>query len=297
MIGKVKVILNTYGGRLSGQTKINQVEQALQEVGADYHLEPTSDPGHGIELARQAALAGWPVVVAAGGDGTINEVANGLIQAAGEAEAGILGIIPLGTANDLAQALALPGDVKSACQRIMSGNTRVIDVGQVNNHYFVNNSAVGLEPVVTAAHDQMRWLKGNARYILAALKSIIRAKPWSMRVVWNNGYYDGPITLVSVGNGCRTGGVFLMNPQAMLDDGLFDFVYGVGMSRWQLLRLLPKTLTGQHIHHPLVIYRQTTTLSITASPPTPIQTDGEIIEREATEINYRIIPHKLRVIV
>ena len=236
-------------------------------------------------------------MVAAGGDGTINEVVNGMMQVAGEAEAGRLGIIPLGTANDLATALAVPLDIKSACQRIAAGNTRLMDVGQVNGHYFTNNSAVGLEPMVTITHDQMRWVKGEIRYILAAIKTIIRAKAWTMRLSWNNGRYEGPIILVSVGNSYRTGGAFLMTPQAVLDDGLIDFVYAVGMRRWQMLQLLPQTFTGKHIHHPLVVYRQTTALSITASPPAPIHADGEIIEQQATEINYRIIPRKLRVIV
>lgn len=295
--GKVKIILNTYGGRLSGQAKISQVEQALQECGVNYHLQPTQNSGHAIELARQAALEGWPVVVAAGGDGTINEVVNGLMQAAGAGQAGVLGIIPLGTANDLADALKLPRDIKAACQRIAAGQTRLIDLGEVNGHYFANNSAVGLEPMVTIAHDKMRLVKGNLRYILAALTSIISAKIWTMRLTWSNGQYEGPVTLVSIGNSCRTGGEFFMTPHAVLDDGLIDFMYGVGMSRWQMLRLLPQTFTGKHIDHPLVVYRQTTTLSITAFPPTPIQTDGEIIDEQATEINYRIIPKKLRVIV
>ncbi len=297
MAGKVKVILNTYGGRLATKTKISRVEQGLQEAGVNYHLEPTNSSGHGIELARQASLEGWPVVVAAGGDGTINEVVNGLIQAAGEAEAGTLGIIPLGTANDLATDLEVPLDVKLACQRIAAGNTRLMDVGQVNDHYFANNSAVGLEPLVTLAHDRMRWLKGDIRYVLAAFKTIIKAKTWTMRLSWNNGRYEGPILLVSVGNGCRTGGSFFMTPYAVLDDGLIDFTYAVGMRRWQMLQLLPQTFSGKHVYHPLVVCRQTTALSITSSTPTPIQADGEIIERRATKIEYRIIPRRLRVIV
>ena len=88
-----------------------------------------------------------------------------------------------------------------------------------------------------------------------------------------------------------------MTPKAKLDDGLLDFVYGLKMSRWEMLKLLPKTFKGAHIHHALVSYEQTTSLSIVASPGTPIQADGEIIERDATTINYRIIPNKLRVIV
>jgi diacylglycerol kinase (ATP) len=297
VINKIKVILNPYGGRLPREAKVAQVEQALRHADLDYCLELTTRRGQGIELAHQAALDGWPIIVAAGGDGMVNEVATGLLQAAGEAEAGTLGIIPMGTANDLAEMLGIPLHVPAACQRLAADAIRLIDVGQVNGHYFVNNSSVGLEPMVTAAHERLRWVNGNARYILAALQAISRAKPWHMGLSWGNSAFDGPVTLVSVGNSNRTGGFFYMTPQATPDDGLLDFVFATGLNRWQLLRLLPQTFKGSHIHHPQVVYHQTTSLSIIASPPTLIQTDGEIIEDNATEIIYRLIAKKLRVIV
>lgn len=297
MANQIKVILNPYGGRLPREAKIALVEQALAQAGLDYHLELTARRGHGVELARQASQDGWPVVAAAGGDGMVNEVSNGLLQAAGEAEAGILGIIPLGTANDLASMLQIPLNVSGACQRLAAGATRLIDVGEVNGHYFVNNSAVGLEPVVTEAHDRMRWVKGNLRYMLAALKTLARAKPWHMCLCWGDNSFEGPINLVSIGNSNRTGGLFYMTPHAQLDDGLLDFIYAASLSRWQMLWLLPKTFKGEHLQHPQVVYHKTTTLSITAFDPTLIQTDGEIMPGEATEIIYHLIPKKLRVIV
>lgn len=297
MANKINVILNTYGGRLGAQAKTALVEQSLQAAGLDYKLELTQYAGHAIELARQAADEGWPVIVAAGGDGTIHEVINGLLQSARQNQTAILGIIPMGTANDLADVLQLPRDALAACQRIAAGNCRVIDVGTVNGQYFSNNSALGLEPVVTINHEHMRQVKGNLRYLLAALKSIIEAKPWHMRLVWDDGVYEGSITLVSVGNSNRTGGLFYMTPNAVLDDGLLDVVFAEGLTRWQMFKLLPKTLKGDHIHHPKVRYVRSKSISITSSPGTPIQADGEVIDRTATEINYSIIPGKFRVIV
>jgi diacylglycerol kinase (ATP) len=297
MPNKIKIILNAYGGRLGAKAKTEAVKEAMQAAGLDYHLEITQYAGHAVELARQASDEGWPVIVAAGGDGTIHEVINGLLQASGQDQTATLGIIPMGTANDLADVLHLPRDATAACQRIAAGNSRVIDVGTVNGQYFSNNSALGLEPVVTINHEQMRRVKGNLRYLLAALKSIILAKPWHMRLDWDDGSYEGPVTLVSVGNSHRTGGLFYMTPRAVLDDGLLDIVYGLGLTRWQLLRLLPKTLKGDHIHHPLVRYVRSKSVSITTSPCTPIQADGEVIDRTATIVNYSIISNKLRVIV
>jgi diacylglycerol kinase (ATP) len=282
---------------MAGPAKQAKVEQSLQRAGVNYHLEVTRQAGHAVELARRAALAGWPNVVAAGGDGTINEVVNGLMQAAGDEKVSTLGIIPLGTANDLAAALSLPLDPLAACRRLAAAQSRLIDVGQVNGHYFVNNSAVGLEPVVTLAYNRLRWIPGKLRYLAAALQGIAQARPWLMRVVWNNSMYEGPISLVSVGNSRRTGGMFYLTPGAVPDDGRLDFVFAGGLSKRQLLGLLPQTFSGNHIHHPQVVYRQTTALSITAMPPSPIQADGEIIDHGATSINYEIIPGKLRVLV
>ena len=293
----VEVIVNTYGGTLSKQAKITLIEQALLKAGLNYHLHPTQYGGHAIELARQVTREGRTMIVAAGGDGTINEVINGIIPALEAEQVVTLGIIPMGTANDLADVLGLPRDVTTACQLLAAGKTRLLDVVQVNGRYFVNNSGVGLEPVISIEHEHMRRVKGNLRYILAALKGIGKAKPWHMRLEWDDGTYEGPIILVSVGNSPRTGGAFYMTPKALLDDGLLDFVYAVGMSRWQLLRLLPKTFTGQHIHHPSVHYLQTTSLTITASPATPIQADGEVIDRAATLVNYHILPKRLNIIV
>lgn len=297
MPDKVKIILSTYGGRLDGQAKIALVEKAMQSIGLAYDLEPTEHQAHGLDLAKRAAQEGWPVIVAAGGDGTINEVINGLMQTEGEYRSSTLGVIPLGTGNDLAHSLSLPSNVEAACRRIAAGNTRLIDLGIVNGRYFANNSAVGLEPVITLAHEELRWVNGNLRYALAAVKGIAGAKFWNVRLQWDHGIFEGPVTLVSVGNGRRTGGLFYMTPQAELDDGWLDFVYASNLSRWQMMRLLPKTFSGTHINNSLVTYLRTKKLSVTSSPSTPIQADGEVIDKTAVEINYEIAPKKLRVLV
>ncbi len=299
MANKLKIIVNTHGGKLSGDAKTALVEQGLQAAGIDdYHLEPTQYANHACEIAKQAVEEEYSVVVAVGGDGTINEVLNGLMQAAGEqGQPATLGIIPMGTANDLADILQIPSNIPEACRRLAAGNTRTIDVGCVNGHYFANNSAIGLEPVVTITQNNMRWMKGIMRYVFAALKVVYNAKQWNMRVEWDKGMYDGPMVLVSVGNGHRSGGAFYITPQAKIDDGKFDFVYGVGMGRLKMLYLLPKIFSGKHIYHPLVGYLQATTLSITTSPETPIQADGEIIDEHATQIQYQIFPQKLQVII
>lgn len=299
-MSKVKIIVNPYAGRWKAQRAIPAIERACEKIGLDYELVVTEGPNHGIELAREAALAGFPLataIVSAGGDGSISEVVNGLMQAAGEDDvAGPLGVIPLGSADDFADMLGLEKEIEAACRRIMAGHTRTIDVGCVNGRYFDNNSAVGLEPMVTITQVAMKRIQGTPRYILAALRTILSHKPWHMRLAWDDGEYEGPVALVSVGNTRRTGGAFWMTPRAEMDDGYLDFVFTGGLGRLKLLRLLPTTFDGSHVERPEVTYLRTTRLTIECDPPTPIQADGELVDLSATRIEYTILPHRLRVI-
>lgn len=299
-VKKVKVIVNPYSGRWKAQAAIPAIKKSLQHLDVAFDLVVTDAPNQGIEIARQAAGGSYDAVVAAGGDGAIGEIVNGLVLAAGEspgAIAGPLGIVPLGSANDLADVLELPHEVAEACRCIQAGCTRLIDVGWVNGRYFGNNSAVGLEPMVTIQQSQMKRVKGTPRYVLAALLTILRHRDWQMTVEWDDGHFSGPVALVSVGNSPRTGGAFYMTPRAELDDGQLDFILGGGMSRLRLLRLLPTTFDGRHVDEPEITYVRTTHLTVTCQPSTPIQADGELFALSAARIEYRVLPGKLSVIV
>jgi diacylglycerol kinase (ATP) len=292
-----KIIVNPYAGRWKAQAAIPDIESACRKIGLDYELVVTEGPNHGIELAREAALAGFSPLVAAGGDGSINEVVNGLMRAASGGVAGPLGIIPLGSADDFADMLGLEKGVEAACQAILAGHTRLVDVGCVNDRFFDNNSAIGLEPMVTITERTMGRVKGTPRYILAALKTILGHEPWRVRLAWDDGKYEGMAALVSVGNTRRTGGAFWMTPRAEPDDGYLDFVFAGELGRLRLLRLLPTTFDGSHVERPEVTYARTTRLTIECDPPTPIQADGELFDLSATHIEYTILPGRLQVIV
>jgi diacylglycerol kinase (ATP) len=292
-----KIIVNPYAGRWKARAAIPDIERACRKIGLAYELEVTEKPCHGIELAREAALAGFSPIVSAGGDGSISEVLNGLMQAAGDGVAGPLGIIPLGSADDFADMLGLEKEVEAACRVVLAGYTHIVDVGRVNDRFFDNNSAIGLEPMVTITQAAMKWVKGTPRYILAALKTILSHKPWHLRLVWDDGQYEGPSALVSVGNTRRTGGAFWMTPLAEMDDGYLDFVFTSRLGRLKLLRLLPTTFDGSHIGRPGVNCARTTRLTIECDPPTPIQADGEVFELSATHVEYTILPGRLEVIV
>lgn len=293
------VILNPYANRwLSGQRQ-GELEASLKKSGLEYQIILSEYPEHAIQLAKEAVESGNTPLIAAGGDGTLSEVINGLMQATppGHHPAGPVGFIPFGTANDLTDMLGLPRELDSLCSIIIEGNTTTIDLGRVNGRFFNNNSAVGLEPVISIENIRLKRLKGVVRYLVAALIGIFKKPTWEGEIEWDGQRYSGTITLVSVGNSQRTGGVFYMTPNASLCDGFLDFVYAPALGRLRLFQLLPKTQTGEHIKEPEVQEHRTRKLTIRTKTPTPIQADGEVFEMGTTEIVYEVVPGALQVFV
>jgi diacylglycerol kinase (ATP) len=290
------VILNPYSNRWRARERRPEVEAALQDQQLDFKLVETEGPGHATELAEAAARSGAKRVLAAGGDGTIGEVVNGLYRSNPDGELPTLGVIPLGTANDLVVNLGLPRTIPDAARAFKVGHTRRIDLGQVNDWVYANNSAVGLEPVVTLYNIRMTRLRGVFRYLVAALRAIASGPRWEMQLKWDDGEYHGPISLVSVGNCAITGGLFHMAPAADPTDGRLTFVYGFAPSKWKMLTLLPRAINGSYVNDPAIHQHHTRRLTIRSVEPTPLQADGELRGEEFKELIYHVIPGKLSVL-
>jgi diacylglycerol kinase (ATP) len=300
---KALVIYNPYSGRWDALKKRPELEPALVKAGIDYELKMTEDSGHAMDLAARAVNQGFDFVIAAGGDGTINEVVNGLAVAAGSSlddrPIGPLGIIPLGSANDMVDNLGLPKDLDEAAYVIASENTKLIDLCKVNKRYFDNNSAIGLEPFITLIQQKMKRLKGTSRYLVATLLGVYANPHWKMRLTWEDGEYYGPITLVTVGNSPRTGGIFYVTPHANPCDGLLTFVFGYMPTRRQTLRLLPRTMKsgeGNYVEHPNIHEKNSSWLHIISENPTPMHTDGEIQSEAIMELEYTVLPDRLSIL-
>jgi diacylglycerol kinase (ATP) len=290
------VILNPYANRWKAKERRGDVEAALEAAGISYKLVETERPLQAIEIAEQAAREGHSPIIAAGGDGTIGEVLNGLYKASPDGTLGPLGVIPLGTANDLCVNLALPLDLPDAVKVIQGRKTRLIDVGMANEWVFDNNSAVGLEPMVTLYNIRMKRLGGVIRYLVAALRAIMDKSTWEMSIKWDDGEYRGPVSLVSVGNCPITGGLFHMAPAADPTDGKLTFVYGYAPTRRKMLSLLPRTINGSYVDDPSIHQHHTKILEIQCTPTTPIQVDGEVRAEDLEQITYRILPGKLEIL-
>lgn len=295
-----KIILNPYANRWNALKRREEAEAALNQAGVDFDLAVTETPRQGTELAIQAVREGFDPIISAGGDGSISEVVNGLAKAAGDGPLKTFGVLPLGSANDLVVNLGLPKTLLEAAQVIAAGHVRHMDLCQVNQQYFDNNAAVGLEPFITLIQERMTTLRGALRYLVAALRGIWANPRWNMHLEWDDGEYDGPVTLVSVGNSPLTGGLFYMTPHADPFDGQLTFIHGYLESRFAIAMLLPKTMRpgpGSFVEHPAIHEINTQRLRIKSTQPTPAHADGEIFSKAIYDLEYSVLPGRLPILL
>lgn len=296
-----KVILNPYSNRWNSQKRWAEADAALKNAGINFDLVVSQAKGQIVDLAEQAVRDGCSPIIIMGGDGSLGDAANGLARAASSEreDLGPLGILPTGSANDLAYALGLPVDLDEAAQVIARGKTKAMDLGTLNDRYFVNNSAAALEPYVTTKHEKIQWIKGMARYLVAAVQGIMDKPEWHGQVKWDDGQYNGPLSLVTVGNGRRSGG-FFMAPHADLFDGKLTLVYGYRATRLGMFQALPRALNegkGNYTELDGMYEVQTTHISIHLDKPSPAHTDGELLPEWIRDLEYRIQPKRINIII
>jgi len=296
-----KVILNPYSNRWNSQKRWPEAEAALKDAGVDFEVVVSQKKGQIVELAEQAVNEKCAPIIIAGGDGSIGDAVNGLIRTAQSKQGRVvpLGILPTGSANDLAFALGLPTDLKQAAKVIAAGKTKAMDLGKLNDHYFVNNSAAGLEPYVTLKHEKIHWIKGILRYLVAAVQAIMDKPEWQANVQWDDGEFKGKISLISIGNGRRTGG-FFMTPHADPFDGKLTLAFGYRATRLGLFQALPRAFNEDkrnYVEMDGMYEVQATRISIHLDPPSPAHTDGELFPNWMQDFEYEILPNCLNIIV
>jgi len=296
-----KVILNPYSNRWKSQKRWQDAEAALKNAGMKFDLTISQSKGQIVDLVEQAVRQGCSPIIIAGGDGSLGDAVNGLARAArSENETlGPMGVMPLGSANDVAFALGLPTDLNDAARVIARGNTRQMDLGVLNDRYFINNSGAGLEPYVTTKHEKIHVIKGIVRYLVAAVQAIMDKPAWRGKITWDGGEYNGPLSLVSIGNGRRTGG-FFMTPHADPFDGKLTLAYGYRGTRLGMFLALPRAFKegkGNYIELDGMYEVQTSTISIHLDKPSPAHTDGELLPQWIQDFEYIIQPKRLNMIV
>ncbi len=275
-----------------------------QYGGADW--AGTVYPTHAIELARQAAEAGYELVIAAGGDGTVHEVVNGLMQAQ-VAQRPRLGVIPLGSGNDFSHAVGLDPKPAAALRQAFQGSPRRIDLGvfetpQGRPEYFDNALGIGFDTTVTIRSRKLTWLRGFLIYLVAVLQTIIlNHDAPKMRVVTDRESWEEESIFFVLGNGRREGGGFLVTPDARPDDGLLHYSSIRHVSRLKMLRLLPEVMAGTHGNFKQDVRMGVLTrMELHADRPLYVHADGEIISgfgSDLRDLHVELIPGAVEVMV
>jgi len=303
---RYKIIVNPVSGRGSGERAVLEIEERLRDCGLDFQLARTVKPWHAAELAQRAVVDGFDVVVAVGGDGTSNEVLNGLELArqAGEARQVCMGIIGVGRGNDFAFGLGIPQGVEAGCEVLALGYRRKMDVGRViggqypQGRYFGNGVGIGFDAVVGFEALKMKRLAGFPSYIVATLKTVfLYFQAPLVRIEYNEQVLEMPALLVSIMNGRRMGGGFLMAPEGVPDDGQFDLCIARQVSRARVFTLIPRFMAGTQGTQAEIMTARARHVEITALAGTlPAHADGETLCTEGEQLTLDLLPGQIEII-
>ncbi len=308
---QITAILNPQAssGRTRGREK--KVRAALNAAGLGDQIIRTKHQGHAVEIARSAAVES-DLVIAVGGDGTVNEVARGIIESGCQPA---FGIIPSGTGNDFARFIGMSMDIGRAVSQIGSGVITRVDAGRViwkeqkesltqlveRQSYFVNTLGAGFDGHAAFLAPKYKHLPFQTGYLTAILVAL---RTWvsSGATIWNDStgptaIFSGRLFFVTVGNARDSAGGYRINPRASIADGLLDACIVSDVSIWRAIRLLPMARRGRHLTQPEVAYRQLSRMRIESDLSLPVHADGELLSECARSIRVQALPGALRVCV
>jgi diacylglycerol kinase (ATP) len=274
-------IVNPVAGKGAGKTVFDSLLGELGRRAIGYEIVETKGPGHATEAARGAST---PVIVSVGGDGTINEIANGITGSSK-----ILGIIPAGSGNDFIKSVGVPRKPLQALQTLLQGVTRTVDIGTVRctptregggnfePRLFVNGVGAGFDAAVAARTREIPFLSGTALYLVAVLQTLGNYAPPNFRIQFDGSSREGRGLLIAVGNGKCAGGGFYLTPEAKVDDGFLDICSVDDKNVFQILSLMPRVMRGKHHNVPGVKFFKEKKLTISADERFYVHADGEIV--------------------
>ena len=287
------IIVNPKAGSVDEQTALGETLGRLP----DTEVHHTERAGHAEELARDAVRQGVEQVVAAGGDGTLNEVVNGLSEDFGRAR---LGLLPLGTGNDFARSIQVPDDLEGALAVLQAGRTRRVDVARATlrsgSRYFINMSAGGFSGLVSEKADGAKDLWGPLAYMRAAVEALPELRTFKAAIRLSGAEeLDLETYNLVVSNGRFVAGGIPAAPQAELDDGLLDLMIVPATTGPKLALLVPQVLLGRHLGSDLLIFRKATRIEIESDPPMAFNLDGELLDEAPS--SFEVLPRALEVVV
>jgi diacylglycerol kinase (ATP) len=305
MTNTYKIILNPIAGNGNGLKASPQIEKLLNQHNLNFDLVHTERVGHGIELTRQAVKDGWNTIIAAGGDGTVNEVINGLMLCKQE---GLtippLGVLCVGRGNDFAGSMGIPANLEVGVGALLDDHRRTIDIGKVTGgiypegRFFGNCVGIGFDAITTIEVHKLPHWGGFLAFLAAVLKTVfLYNKAPLATTVYDEKTLTQRSLLISIMNGRRLGGGFYMAPTSIPDDGLFDLCIAEQMSSFEVIKMIPHFTRGDQATQPAIKTGQAAHITISAvDGPLPAQTDGEIICVDGTHLEIEVLPCQLEII-
>ncbi len=300
----ILLIINPNASKGRGKKKAKEIQALFREFGRECTVAYTRAPGHAESLAKRGALYGYDTIVAAGGDGTVNETVNGIMRAG---TAGVrMGIIPIGRGNDFSWMVGIPSNQKKAVRLIAEGKARRIDVGfcKGTDHpdgvYFVNGVGFGFEPMVNFRAMEYKHINGMLSYGVAFLYILKHPpKAYSITLDADDRHFELETQQISVSNGRRMGSSFIISPLAEVDDGLFDVTFAnYPLERGGLVKAVLSFLRGSQItDKETFTYMRARTVTIKAADRyVEAHYDGELFSHTGKEFSIELMPGALELI-
>ena len=298
-----RLIVNPVAGAGRTARKWPQIMGLLQSAGLRFEHDLTEAPGHARELAKSAAKKGYELVVSVGGDGTINEVVNGLYDAGNIADV-ILGIISTGTGSDYIRTIGIPRAYQEACLCLKSPRKFAVDVGvveyfsgnQMVKRLFVNFAGLGFDAeIVKATTQKYKTLNSTASYLTGLFTALLFYRNKQVTITLDGEPTEKKVCAVLVSNGKYGGGGMFAAPDADLTDGLLDILIIGDLSKPDLLWSLPRVYRGTHLTHPKVTMKRAREIEIQSAEAVFLQADGELLG--GLPARFSVLPAALNIAI
>jgi len=299
------VIVNPTSGRGYAGRSLDELEEALRKAQIDYKLVETERPWQAADLAEQAAIDGYAAVVIASGDGTANEVLNGLMRARQKGhDQTAMGQIAVGTGNDFAFGMGIPGGIQEGVRILAENYRRRMDVGIIKGgdypegRYFGNGVGIGFDAATGFVAAKIRWTRGLLLYLIAAIETIfVYYKAPKVHLTYDKQELTQPSLMISIMNGRRMGGGFFFAPNGDPGDGWFDLCIAAAPNRLRIFGLIPYFMQGTQATQKEVTMGQARKVTATAVEGSlPVHCDGETVCFEGKEVTIEILPAQIEFI-
>jgi diacylglycerol kinase (ATP) len=270
---RARLIYNPTSGREAIKKHLPQVLAKLEMAGYEASCHATTCEGDATNAARIAIERGYDTVIAAGGDGTIYEVVNGLADAEVRPN---LGIIPVGTTNDFARAIHVPRSIENAVDIIAAGHTMPIDIGKMNEKYFINIAGGGrLTELTYEVPSKLKTMIGQLAYYLKGIEMLPSIKPTEVSIEYDGKIFEGEIMLFLVANTNSVGGFERLAPDASLNDGMFTMLILKKTNLADFIRIASLAIRGEHVNDRNVIYAKANRIKVITKDKMQLNLDGE----------------------